>query len=112
MGQEIVAQLFHQGVDFGGMMEVGVDGRDYLVSVEQSRYLGMLVQYYPKESVLAQPNRYSRLFVVFMVGALCLAVLFSGYTEKMVNRPLQKLYEAFRVLQQLSLIHILNSSKF
>lgn len=100
MGQEIVAQLLRQGDGFDKMMEVQADGRDYLVSVAQSQYLGMLVQYYPKESVLAQPNRYSRLFAVFMIGALCLTVLFSRYTEKMVNRPLQKLYEAFRVLQQ------------
>lgn len=100
VGKEIIEQIFRQGIDDEGLMEAGVEGRDYLVSVAQSDYLGMLVQYYPKESVLAEPNKYSRLFAIFLIGAVCLAVLFSRYTEKMVNRPLQKLYQAFHVLQQ------------
>ena len=81
------------------LTEVTVDGKVYLVSIAPSDYF-TLIQYYPRESVLAELNMYTWIFAAFLVIAGCLAVLFSGYTEKMVNRPLKKLQQAFGELQQ------------
>ena len=95
-----------------GMSQVSVEEEPYLVNVCKSQYLGMLVQYYPKNTVLQRTNRYTVLFVLFVLGAAGLALSFSSYTERMVNKPLKKLQQAFKVLEQGNMdIHISHSEQ-
>lgn len=97
---EIVEKLLAEDTEFGRMAEVTAGKDTYLVSTAESEFLGLLVQYYAKEEVLDLMNHYTGLFAAFLAAALCLSLLFSRYTEKMVNIPLRKLYQAFGVLQQ------------
>ena len=81
-----------------GIEHIRLDGTDYLVSRKASGYLGTLVQYCSEDAIMGQIDRYTIIFYCFILLTLGFAVLFSGYTERLVNRPLQKLYEAFRSL--------------
>ena len=96
---EILEKLLADGTEFGRMTKVTVGRDTYLVSTAKSEFLGLLVQYYAKDQVLGRLNHYRGMFVVFFVVTLCLSLLFSRYTEKMVHIPLRRLYQAFGVLQ-------------
>ena len=109
-GEEI--SLTQESPIENGMSQVSVEEEPYLVNVCKSQYLGMLVQYYPKNTVLQRTNRYTVLFVLFVLGAAGLALSFSSYTERMVNKPLKKLQQAFKVLEQGNMdIHISHSEQ-
>lgn len=83
-----------------GIEEVYVDGTSYLVNVTQSGYFGRLVQYDSRRTVLKGTERYTVVFSGLMLLAVGFAVLFSRYTERLVNRPLRKLQEAFQELEK------------
>ena len=80
--------------------KVRVGGMTFLVSTKESEYLGTLVQYCSEDVVLKEMKQYTRVFYILVFAALGLAIIFSGYTERLINRPLQKLYAAFRELQK------------
>ena len=101
-GEEI--SLTQESPIENGMSQVSVEEEPYLVNVCKSQYLGMLVQYYPKNTVLQRTNRYTVLFVLFVLGAAGLALSFS--------KPLKKLQQAFKVLEQGNMdIHISHSEQ-
>lgn len=81
-----------------GIEKIRLDGTDYLVSRKDSDYLGTLVQYCSEKAIMEEIDRYTIIFYCFILLTLGFAILFSRYTERLVNRPLQKLYEAFRSL--------------
>lgn len=84
----------------GGIAELKTDRDEYLISAFPSQYLGWLVQYYPQKQVMSQMNGYAKAFFVFVFVAIGMMLLFSQFTEKLVNRPLRKLYQAFDVLKE------------
>ncbi|MCM1376808.1 MAG: histidine kinase, partial [Muribaculum sp.] len=83
-----------------GMEEVRISGENYLVNTTQSAYFGQLIQYCAKGTVLKEWEKYTWIFYGFMALAAGFAVLFSLYTERLINRPLRRLYEAFQDLQE------------
>ena len=79
--------------------KVKIGETTYLVSKMESEYLGILVQYCSEDAVLKEMNQYTMLFYFLALVAVVLAIVFSGYTERLINKPLQKLYASFQELQ-------------
>lgn len=95
-----------------GVEKARVDKTAYLTNMTKSKYFGMLIQYCSQKSIMKEIDRYTTVFYGFILLAIGSAVLFSGYTERLVNRPLQKLYEAFQRLRKGDLgIQISHSSR-
>lgn len=76
------------------------EGRDYLVSVADSDYLGLFVQYYPVDAVLETLKEYQKLFWGLLVIFIMVSVAFSIYSEQLFHKPLKKLLSAFGSLEK------------
>lgn len=96
LGRSILAKM----EDVEGIQKVRIDGGTYLVNVIKSAWFGTFIQYCPQNVILKDLGNYTILFWSFLSVTIVCAVLFSGYTERVVNRPLKKLYEAFKRLRQ------------
>lgn len=82
-----------------GLEEVRIGRESYLVNVTGSRYFGRLIQYCSRGTLLEEWEKYTWIFYGFIVLAIASAVMFSMYTERLINKPLRRLYEAFQNLQ-------------
>lgn len=100
VGLGIAKKILDMAGDVDGIRKVKVDGTYYLVSMMKSDKLGMLIQYCSQKEIMEEIDQYTVVFYFFIFLAAGCAVLFSGYTERLVNRPLQKLYQAFKRLQK------------
>ena len=95
-----------------GIESVKADKTSYLVNLTKSKYFGTLIQYCSQKAVMGEMDRYTAIFYGFILLAVGCAVVFSRYTERLVNRPLQKLYGAFEKLRRGDLeIQISHSSR-
>lgn len=101
LGQQLVAELKEKKIkQTDGINEVVIEKEHYLVSISYSEYLGFFIQYSSKDRILAQLHMYTKWFVLFIVCSVFMVILFSRYTEKMVNKPLKELCKAFDILRK------------
>lgn len=96
MGHKILKELGESQE----ISKIRVDGDTYLVNVTESKYFGNLVQYCSEEVILHDLRNYVWLMIGFLILALACALIFSSYTEKLVNRPLRKLHASLRKLEE------------
>lgn len=99
-GDSLGYRILNQIEDYEGVQEIVIDNVTYLVNVTKSSWFGILVQYCSQKTVLKELEQYTGLFWLFLLLALACAVLFSEYTERLVNQPLKNLYDAFKKLRQ------------
>ncbi len=98
-GKGIAREIIEKSIGEKQMERVKIDHTYYLLDSMESAFLGTLVQYYSEENVLKGINRYSAVFYGLLFFAIICALVFSSYTEKLVNRPLKKLLDAFGELR-------------
>lgn len=82
------------------VQKVSWEGKDYLVSVADSDYLGLFVQYYPVDAVLDQLKEYQKFFWILLALFIIVSAAFSVYSEQLFHKPLKKLLNAFRSLEK------------
>lgn len=99
MSDMVLASLEEMFGEADSLHTIRLGGRSYLVSVSAPGTLGRLIQYYQEENVMSDLFRYSGYFSAFVLAAIALTVLMSGYVERLIHRPLRKLNAAFGVLQ-------------
>ncbi len=101
LGQQLIAELKEKKIkQTDGIREVVIENEHYLVSISYSEYLGFFIQYSSKDCILAQLHMYTKWFVLFIACSVFMVILFSRYTEKMVNKPLKELCKAFDILRK------------
>lgn len=99
-GMGIATQIVEKIEEGEHIQKAKFDGKAYLVNVTKSEYYGLLIQYCSQRTVLSGLENYTTVFGAFVIITIICALMFSGYTETLVNKPIKKIQAAFYKLKQ------------
>ncbi len=80
---------------------VVVNNTRYLaVSLTSNVFNSTLCKYLPEDSVFHELEKYSRWFILFIVSAVIIIVLYSIYMYKFIHKPISKLATSFKRVEK------------